>query len=817
MKNMNQETLNYIVSKDDIKSIILDNDFYFQKGANILRRWLDMELASEMENKLLQLANDYRRIQEEAKHDNELNQIIDLLFEIIAYCDTKAKDKNQYNEYEDKRCLGMAFVRMNSWVKHLIIFKLNRSDLGNGSTKNAFNYLLDPANNATILSEGHRKLVVENLMQKEFDSSTFVNDLKSYFASYSLETKNPNNYTHLLSRIIYSISSEWKEEVVALMASDNTGWHDEHIEELENCDAGIIWNSKRPSGTNETLKFLRAIIQEGNSFNLYYCTAGNVNYKATVIDFVEDQTQLDEKKWHDKFKDILYYYRNFDEYSDDNKKARIVFLIEDLKKIRPISVSEFKFYNGYDMPRQDNLSPVKEEPQIIIAEDDKNPTEDYKELHSPLNQILFGPPGTGKTYQTINKALELIGERIEGKTRQEIKELFELKRKEGQIVFTTFHQSMSYEDFIEGIKPETFENQVVYTIKNGIFKSICQAALTPNQIGFDRAYEALKKRLIEVDLLNLKTPTGKEFAISLNSNDNLTLYTGSKKEKQGSLTKENIQKQINGEEKFRGWDGYFKSIVEYLKSDFGYSELKTQNKNYVLIIDEINRGNVSQIFGELITLIEEDKRLGKSEALEVILPYSKETFGVPSNVYIIGTMNTSDRSVEALDVALRRRFSFEEIPSRYDLQELAYEFAGVKTNNLLKTINIRIEKLLDKDHKIGHSYFILNGEKEIERRLLASFYKNIIPLLQEYFFGDYGKIGLVLGDGFVKIKNWDVDEGAFAYFNHESAADFEERPIYEIIDYRNPDHGHILLNSDSQRIEMTFSKAIKRLMNQDID
>jgi 5-methylcytosine-specific restriction protein B len=428
----------------------------------------------------------------------------------------------------------------------------------------------------------------------------------------------------------------------------------------------------------------------------------------------------------------------------------------------------------------------------------------------PLNQILFGPPGTGKTYNTINKAIAIANPNFDLKQpRKKIKEEFERLMKEGQVVFTTFHQSMNYEDFIEGIKPlkpNQVDTHLKYDVLPGIFKKVCQDAKTPNLVGFDSAFEKLKEELTTTELLSLKTPTGKEFSVSLNSNDNLTLHTGQDKEKQGTLTKENIQKQINGEEKFKGWEGYFKGVINYLKTKYKYSENESVvGKNYVLIIDEINRGNVSQIFGELITLIEEDKRLGKDEALEVILPYSKDKFGVPSNLYIIGTMNTADRSVEAIDTALRRRFSFEEVPPKYDLDELQYEFAGVKGFEILQNLNKRIEKLLDKDHQIGHSYFMKKNGNDVKEILLTSFYKNIIPLLQEYFFGDFGKIGLVLGQGFVQKKEWNKDSDSFAEFDYESASEFDDRPVYEIIDHR-----------DNDQADDSFVNAIKTLMNKKI-
>jgi 5-methylcytosine-specific restriction enzyme B len=142
-----------------------------------------------------------------------------------------------------------------------------------------------------------------------------------------------------------------------------------------------------------------------------------------------------------------------------------------------------------------------------------------------------------------------------------------------------------------------------------------------------------------------------------------------------------------------------------------------------LIIDEINRGNVSKIFGELVTLIEDDKRLNEAEALKITLPYSKEPFGVPNNLYIIGTMNTADRSVEALDTALRRRFSFVEMPPKYDLEQLKREICGYSLHNILETINTRIGKLLGKDNLIGHSYF-LAVKTDGELKALQRFHEN---------------------------------------------------------------------------------------------
>lgn len=206
-------------------------------------------------------------------------------------------------------------------------------------------------------------------------------------------------------------------------------------------------------------------------------------------------------------------------------------------------------------------------------------------------------------------------------------------------------------------------------------------------------------------------------------------------------------------------DGVFKKLCLRAKND--------PENRYAIFIDEINRGNVSAIFGELITLIETDKRLGAKNELSIKLPYSKKEFNVPSNLDIYGTMNTADRSVEALDTALRRRFEFKEMIPDYNVIKNE-QVEGIEISKVLETINQRVELLIDRDHTIGHSYFVNVNTKE---KLANAFNNKIVPLLQEYFYGDYGKIGLVLGKGFVeKQGNEKID---FADFKYENANDFK--------------------------------------------
>ena len=165
-------------------------------------------------------------------------------------------------------------------------------------------------------------------------------------------------------------------------------------------------------------------------------------------------------------------------------------------------------------------------------------------------------------------------------------------------------------------------------------------------------------------------------------------------------------------------------------------------ERFVLIIDEINRGNIARIFGELITLIEDSRRIGETEETFATLPYSSETFGVPGNLYLVGTMNTADRSIQLLDTALRRRFTFREMMPDPNHEGIG-EVGGVDCRRLLRTMNERIAVLLDREHQIGHTYFLDLGNLE---DLADVFQNRILPLLQEYFFDDWSKIRVVLGN-----------------------------------------------------------------------
>ena len=246
--------------------------------------------------------------------------------------------------------------------------------------------------------------------------------------------------------------------------------------------------------------------------------------------------------------------------------------------------------------------------------------------------------------------------------------------------------------------------------------------------------------------ITLSTKTGSQFQLRTNQNGKLAARAVSGKGSTTSLSHPAIVRYLKDQsDEIVANKSYEWAIAKELRSEVESEQYTSTSdkKPYILIIDEINRGNISRIFGELITLIEDSKRAGASEALSVTLPYSKEEFSVPDNVYIIGTMNSSDRSLTGLDIALRRRFTFVEMPPKHELLSET-EIDGLNVGELLKVMNQRIEVVLDRDHCIGHANFMSLTLQSTIKDLAQIFKQKIIPQLQEYFFDDWGKIDLVL-------------------------------------------------------------------------
>ncbi len=448
--------------------------------------------------------------------------------------------------------------------------------------------------------------------------------------------------------------------------------------------------------------------------------------------------------------------------------------------------------------------------------------EEYAELlkYNP-NIILYGPPGTGKTYATdkiINSYEKLYNNN--GTVRA--------AKEENRVHTITFHQSYSYEEFIEGIRPSLDSETIGYNLEDGIFKTIAKAAfkeilredtneyidliksnsevwkislgrvfqtdlyqdcLSNNYIGINwlKEHDLVDMDKEEIESLLMKEDRSEKptndvntvfaFTNDMNIGDIVFVY-GAKYEVRmiGIITgdyeysveykfkhtrKVNWIKDLNYPINIAEVNGHkaltMKTIyklnrvnindaISLIKDNHEQSKFSVEDKRkpYYLIIDEINRGNIAKIFGELISLIESDKR----DTMKVTLPYSKEKFTVPSNLLIIGTMNTADRSIASIDTALRRRFAFAEIaPDSSIITKNGNSIinSSVDITKLLNHMNDKILEVIDKDHRIGHSYFM---QIEFLKDLYQIWYYNIIPLLNEYFYNDVNSIKEVIGSSF---------------------------------------------------------------------
>ncbi|HFF9566316.1 McrB family protein [Campylobacter jejuni] len=580
-----------------------------------------------------------------------------------------------------------------------------------------------------IFSENNKK-EIQDIFKKMIDlamkfyndrNSTFkddIEDIQNFFESYEwklytgLQTLQKDEYKG------FALYKEIEEEEYIKFKKGRSAWH------------GIyIW-----FGVSRDDIYMRIVTKEEEK-----CNALLKIQKDNILDYKLEEKIDKFEEIKDRLFDVFLYLSNY---------------------INNLSKDDFKIIKDYNMMKN----------------------------NTPLNQILYGSPGTGKTYHTIDKALEILGENLE--SRDEKKAKFDEYVKNGQIVFTTFHQSYGYEEFVEGIKPriDSKENskEIEYEIKDGIFKELCEKALDNYENSILNADELNKKIELKEKVENFlnwlletnepigKTKGGNFFVVEID-NKTIVIYSEGVERFDGIFNlnlsifmellrckdefnnaTEMFKKVFNRDYADRTHTYYFNLVKKFKAYEEKQLTAKIENnknndnslKPYIIIIDEINRGNLSKIFGELITLIEPSKRIGEKEELKVTLPYSGEKFGVPKNVYIIGTMNTADRSITSLDTALRRRFEFIEMMP--DVSKLSIDCEGINLQELLKAINTRIEYLLDREKTIGHAFFISVENLESLKKV---FKNRIIPLLQEYFYNDYALIDAVLNkNGMLEIS-----------------------------------------------------------------
>lgn len=632
------------------------------KNFKISNNILD-ELKSEMES-----LDKFRsqEILDKYKNDETKYTFIQLINEVVSYIDLNAFNKNIYNKYEDKRILALTFVRQKDWVRNLISYKkYNDLDKLSEVVRNVIIYINNPESKVT-------GFVNNKLMQfcKLLDPNTKVENNYSALCTkihkeldkYNIKVKNEKNRGLVYGKIMFeaSLVKLWDIEntYLKLQPYKTKGLSREEIDNYLNDNIIVSSDKNLERNTNYNIFYVfdetKGIMFLGTFSSQAVKDENNVYYRKFVklydpVGTIEDIPN--NKPWANKISSKSVIVCN-DKVEFESYVLNKVFDLDIDKLLTQIDNMQIK---SETIDLQKYNTKVVENKNIQENKDDNGDKESFiyeKEIETPLNMILYGPPGTGKTYNTVNYAVSIVEKKEieevveESKTnREDVFLRYKKYLSEKKIVFTTFHQNYSYEEFIQGIRANT------------------------------------------------------------NNTDQL------------SFVKE---------------DGIFKDLVERAKND--------PQHYYVMVIDEINRGNISRIFGELITLIEDDKRLNQPNETMVTLP-SKEVFGVPSNIFIIGTMNTADKSIALIDIALRRRFEFMPMYTDYSLIK---EF-----EQILKPINRAIyEKKRSADYMIGHAFFINKTMDDLEKIIN----NKIIPLLNEYFNCREEDVIDVLEAGGIKVR-----------------------------------------------------------------
>lgn len=722
------------------------------------------------------------------------------------------------NIFDDLNNLSEKFIQLGS--PNFVPYVWKSSMFRHLALKHTFKFsqILENLFNETLLIntriEDFRKDIKGILLKDSEWNNKDMIDPSVESASFFLSLKYPNRY--LLFTRIKPYTNFSKDFYLGLEKFNN---EDRYIAWIDYCKNNLIPLLNNYCNSNCNLLDCQDFIW----FVFNQNKGDNMSLKEKFIKYVYDvvyksnQSYLQYGKKIENLDNIILNLTNKQIYEIQNSEELSSFLFQ-LKKI-----SEWQDYNhknGNGIPYailnthyrkfiQNNIekdSSMKQEPIII-----------QKKIYHPLNQILYGPPGTGKTYNTVLKAMSIIDNTeykdVSDEQYSALKTRFDELKQAGQIEFVTFHQSYSYEEFVEGIKPyipewgTTDNTEVRYIGENGIFKRICKKAESPIiksndnnlelndnpkiwkvslmktgendirkdcmennriRIGFDKYGETINDETIfddggsrvlsafidkmEIGDIVLSCYSEKTIdAIGVVTseykwNNDFPQYKRYREVKWLAKGLNHNILEINNGTKFTLGTVYqlnnmsLKDVLDIVDEQEQVTSYKDNDKPYILIIDEINRGDVSKIFGELITLIEEDKRIGNKYQMKTTLPYSKESFGVPNNLYIIGTMNTADRSIALLDTALRRRFDFEEImPGPELLGGKVVE--GINLQTLLTRINERITNKYDRDHQIGHSYLMgVNTKEQLERA-----YKNrILPLLNEYFYNESKTVAEIL-------------------------------------------------------------------------
>lgn len=600
------------------------------------------------------------------------------------------------------------------------------------------NFNLEPNNEKYYFSYNSKELIftigqryIWNLTKNEYKyisltkneeiAETFgrKNQEPDAFLNYS---KNPENFSVIFDRISLSIKNELEGTIKASHRNQNK----KDLQELvfnKELRSKILYNKRRLF-----IQWLSKQFEEKNGTNNSYVRAIDILSELLKIDLF---TISEIEYFRDLYEDLIlnqkdesgkYYYEEAKSYGRDGFYSAAIQM----------------YINFLSSDNNQLNEPI--------------PAYTTMNTKTSLNQILYGPPGTGKTYNTVLEAAKIITDNDNISYDEALKVFNE--NLNNQIEFITFHQNYSYEDFIQGLRPDT-ENgkELSFEKKDGVFKRIADRALknleavnnpSNTKKDFDIVFQELIKPLNEDDIEELEIKMKKSSFYITEVGEKSIEFRKNIGDSNHTLSINTLRKMYDKGENdiiLGGLQPYYNPILELLLTKGKNHVTAVSRKNYVIIIDEINRANISRVFGELITLIEEDKRSHGKIPMRVTLP-SGDSFIVPSNLYIIGTMNTADKSISLLDIALRRRFEF--VPMYPDTL-----IQGVNSPTVLETINAEIIKRKGHDFTIGHAYFM--GE---EYTLVKTINNKVIPLLLEYFMNDEKEVATILKAAEIEVIGW---------------------------------------------------------------
>ena len=655
---------NKIATDKKLAAKIACEDFWLAKGQEALRKFQAYSISPELLDNLIKKSSTSEGFQEiKNSQDSTIIEIREMIFTIVAYCDTNACDKKKYNKYEDYRVIAKAGIRQNDWLHHFLTYK--KTSNAPDSVMNAIEYLDQPATHFGNVSEKHRKLLAEKIFMVPYERNSFFDSAKKFFEPFDIKCNNSGNLGTVFGHILYDgeISKYWKESDLSLDDSDTVrywvyspgakaaNWANDKKNEVMSIgyDNIVDWSTLKSKEEYRTAlqKFNNDTSSHKNDVLGFWqfvneMKIGDVVYAKDGMSKVIGRGIVQGDYTYDANKDSFYCSRKVQwthvdcNYELKEDGAFSMKMLTDITKYSGIIKELEAFFDiedpviGPPTPSNKDSIYTKEDFLEKVFMDESSYDSLVGLLKRKKNIILQGAPGVGKTFMAKRLAYSIMGQIDKSRVKM-----------------MQFHQSYSSEDFIMGYRPDGNG----FRLKRGPFYEFCDAA----------------------------------------------------------------------------------------KND--------SENNYFFIIDEINRGNISKIFGELFMLIENDKR-----GQQIRLLYEDELFSVPPNLYIIGLMNTADRSIAMIDYALRRRFSFFDVKPAFDSEQfegMRESAENEKYDNLIECVKnlnkeIAADDSLGEGFCIGHSYFCFGENETIDNEWLKSVVEyDVIPLLKEYWF-----------DEPEKVKNW---------------------------------------------------------------